>query len=199
MGENFVHHLAEVDERAYLAEGCRVWALAQVRENAKLGENCIVGRGAYIGSGVELGANCKVQNGALLYEPAILGPGVFIGPGVIFTNDQFPRAVTFKGRQKRAVDWLAVGVTVGEGVSIGAGAICVAPVTIGDWALVGAGATVTTDVAPHSLVLGSPARHVGWVGRAGVPLLRNGDKFVCPKSGRVYSEHNGRLIESEIS
>lgn len=197
MGKSFVHHLAEVDESAVLAGGCRVWALAQVRESAKLGKNCVVGRGAYIGFGVEVGANCKVQNGALLYEPAILGPGVFIGPGVIFTNDQYPRSVTSKGRQKRPDDWLAVGVTVGQGASIGAGAICVAPVTIGDWALVGAGATVTRDVAAHSLVLGSPARHVGWVGRAGVPLVRDGDKLVCPKSGSMYWEHRGTLIEGE--
>lgn len=189
----FVDPSAVVSESARLGEGCKVWGLAHIRERVTLGANCIVGRGAYIGADVQLGENCKVQNSALIYEPAVVADGVFIGPGVILTNDQFPRAVTFEGELKRADHWVPVGVTVRQGASLGAGAICVAPVTIGEWAMVGAGSTVTKDVAAHSIVLGSPARHVGWVGRAGKPLRVTSGTYVCPETGEAYREVDGQL------
>ena len=88
---------ADVDESAQIGDGSSVWHLSQIRENAVLGENCIVGRGAYIGSGVRVGKNCKIQNDALVYEPAVLEDGVFIGPAVVLTNDHFPRAVNPDG------------------------------------------------------------------------------------------------------
>jgi acetyltransferase-like isoleucine patch superfamily enzyme len=193
MNDLFVDTSAVVSDSALLGTGCKVWGLAQVREKATIGANCIIGRGAYIGAGVELGDNCKVQNSALVYEPAIVEKGVFIGPGAILTNDEFPRAVTTSGELKHADHWVPVGVTVRQGASIGAGAICVAPVTIGEWALVGAGATVTRDVAAHSIVVGSPARHVGWVGRAGKPLKETAGTYVCPETGELYREVQGKL------
>src|SRR5690606_8430359 len=122
------------------------WHLAQVREDAVLGENCVVGRGAYVGTGVVMGKNCMLQNYALVYEPAKLGDGVFIGPAVVLTNDTYPRSVTPDGELKSASDWEPVGVTIEDGASIGARAVCVAPVTIGRWATVAAGAVVTKDV-----------------------------------------------------
>ena len=193
MNDVFVDVSATVSDSALLGKGCKIWGLAHVREKAIIGANCIIGRGAYIGAGVELGENCKVQNAALIYEPALVGGGVFIGPGVILTNDQFPRATTIEGDLKHADDWVPVGVTVMRGASIGAGAICVAPVTIGEWALVGAGSTVTRDVAAHSIVMGSPARHVGWVGRAGKPLKETSGTYVCPETGEAYREVDGQL------
>jgi UDP-2-acetamido-3-amino-2,3-dideoxy-glucuronate N-acetyltransferase len=193
MNDIFVDNSAVVSDSACLGRGSKVWGLAHVREKATIGANCIIGRGAYIGAGVELGENCKVQNAALVYEPAVIENGVFIGPSAILTNDQFPRAVTTEGERKNADDWEPVGVIVREGASIGAGAICVAPVTIGAWALVGAGSTVTRDVASHSIVVGSPARHVGWVGRAGKPLMETSGTYVCPETGEVYREVDGQL------
>lgn len=193
MNDIFVDNSAVVSDSAILGKGTKVWGLAHVREKATIGANCIIGRGAYLGAGVELGENCKVQNAALVYEPAVIGNGVFIGPGAILTNDQFPRAVTTEGDIKNADDWVPVGVTVREGASIGAGAICVAPVTIGEWALVGAGSTVTRDVAAHSIVVGSPARHVGWVGRAGKPLRQTSGTYVCPETGEAYRDVDGQL------
>ncbi len=185
---------ADIDDRANVGPGSFVWHLAQVREYAEVGAGCIIGRGAYIGPGVIVGRNCKVQNYAMLYEPALIENGVFIGPGVIFTNDLYPRAVTPDGRRKTNDDWEAVGVTVRTGASIGARAVCIAPVTIGQWALVAAGSVVTRNVPPYALVAGSPARRVGWVGRSGVALSDAGEGlFVCPKTGEHYRETAGML------
>jgi len=188
---------ADVSEDAVLGDGTTVWHLAQVREGAVLGDNCIVGRGAYVGSGVTMGDNCKLQNHALVYEPARLGDGVFVGPAVVFTNDHFPRAVDPSGRLKRGDDWEPVGVTVGDGASIGARAVCVAPVTIGRWALVAAGSVVVKDVPDFALVAGVPARRIRWVGRAGVPLEQGVDgSWVCPTTGERYLEDHDRLTEA---
>ncbi|MBV7432774.1 acyltransferase [Dermabacteraceae bacterium P13115] len=182
---------ADVAETAVIGRGSKIWHNAQVREGARLGEDCIVGRGAYIGSGVEMGRGCKVQNYALVYEPAKLADGVFVGPAVVFTNDHFPRAVNPDLTPKSAHDWEPVGVTCGEGASIGARAVCVAPVTIGAWALVAAGATVVRDVPPHALVAGVPAKRIAWVGRAGEPLTADGDRWVCPVTSESYEFDEG--------
>lgn len=187
---------ADVAPGVSLGDGTYVWHLAQVREGARLGRNCIVGRGAYIGTGVVMGDNCKVQNYALVYEPAALGDGVFIGPAVVLTNDTYPRAINPDGTLKSAHDWEPVGVTIGTGASIGARATCVAPVTIGAWATVAAGAVVVRDVPDFALVAGVPARRIGWVGRAGVPLTTMGDgQWTCPASDRRYIEADGLLFE----
>lgn len=193
---SFIAAGADVAETAKLGKGTKVWHLAQVREDAELGQNCIVGRGAYIGTGVRVGDNCKIQNLALVYEPAELAAGVFIGPAVVLTNDTYPRAVNPDGSLKSASDWDAVGVTVDEGASIGARAVCVAPVRIGRWATVAAGAVVTKDVPDFGLVAGVPARRIGWVGKAGAPLRQQGERWVCPVSGDTYVEADGVLTEA---
>jgi len=184
---------ADVAASARIGARTRIWHLAQVREGAVLGAGCTIGRGAYIGPDVVLGDGCKVQNYALVYEPARLGDGVFIGPAAVLTNDEFPRAVNPDGSPKSADDWHAVGVTIGRGASIGARAVCIAPVTIGDWALVAAGAVVTKDVPDFALVVGVPARRIGWVGRAGRPLEQDGDEWICPVSGERHIERDGIL------
>ena len=178
---------ADVDPTAQIGEGSSVWHLAQVRDGAQIGAECIIGRGAYIGSGVQVGPRCKIQNYALVYEPAVLEAGVFIGPAVVLTNDTYPRAINADGSLKSAEDWEPTGVVVREGASIGARSVCVAPVTIGRWATVAAGAVVTRDVADFALVAGVPARQIGWVGRAGVRLADLGDgRWKCPVSNDVY-------------
>ncbi|MGW4436773.1 acyltransferase [Streptomyces sp. NPDC004596] len=182
---------AQVDESAELGDGTTVWELAQVREKARLGSGCVIGRGAYVGTGVRIGDNVKLQNYALVYEPAELGDGVFVGPAVVLTNDHYPRSVDPEGKLKRGGDWEAVGVKVAEGASLGARSVCVAPVRVGRWALVAAGAVVTRDVPDFALVAGVPARRVGWVGRAGVRLVeRQGEPGVweCPQTGARYAE-----------
>lgn len=189
---------ADVSPDAVIGSGCQIWHLAQVREKAELGENCVIGRGAYIGTGVSVGPNSKVQNYALVYEPAALGAGTFIGPAVVLTNDHYPRAITPDGLQKDGRDWEPVGVTVLDGASIGARAVCVAPVTVGRWSMVAAGSTVTKDVADFALVAGAPARRVGWVGRAGYPLVRDedtGDEWVCPRTSARYRSTDHETLE----
>lgn len=180
---------ADVDPEATIGDGTSVWHLAQVREGAHIGPGCVIGRGAYIGPGVRLGANCKVQNYALVYEPAVLGDGVFIGPAAVLTNDTYPRAVRPDGAVKSADDWRAVGVVVREGAAVGARAVCIAPVTIGRWAMVAAGAVVSRDVPDFALVAGVPARRIGWVGRAGVRLEEvSGGQWRCPATGETFSQ-----------
>lgn len=181
---------ADVDARASIGSGSVIWHLAQVREDAVLGAQCIVGRGAYIGAGVRMGDYCKIQNYALVYEPALLGKGVFIGPAAVLTNDHFPRAVTPDSSPKSAHDWVPVGVTIRDGASIGARAVCVAPVEIGEWASVAAGAVVTTHVPAYALVAGVPARRIGWVGEAGVTLEEADEPglFICPTTGAHYRQ-----------
>lgn len=196
-----IHATADVSETARVAGSARIWHYAQVREDALIGEDCVIGRGAYIGTGVEVGDRCKIQNYALVYEPAKLFPGVFVGPAVVFTNDRFPRAVNVDGTLKDPSDWEPVGVTVHEGASIGAKSVCVAPLTIGAWSMVGSGSTVIRDVPDYALVVGNPARRVGWVGKAGHPLTQlEDDIWLCPLTSRKYRQTGpNTLIEVEQS
>src|SRR5436190_19027062 len=120
VGAPRIESSADVSDGATIGAGCSVWHLAQIREDAVLGENCIVGRGAYVGPGVQMGDNCKLQNYALVYEPAVLEDGVFVGPAVVFTNDYYPRAISPDGTIKTGADWDAVGVTCRTRASIGA-------------------------------------------------------------------------------
>jgi acetyltransferase-like isoleucine patch superfamily enzyme len=193
-GTAHVSPSADVDTRARIGPGATIWHLAQVREHAQIGAGTNIGRGVYVGPGVIVGPNCKVQNYALIYEPSLLENGVFVGPGVVFTNDLFPRAINVDGTRKSNNDWDAVGVTVRTGASIGAMAVCVAPLTIGRWSLVAAGSVVTKDVPEFAMVAGIPAKRIGWVGRAGFPLDDRGNgRFVCPKTGEEYVETEGAL------
>ena len=191
-----IHATADVAGNAQIGDGTVIWHYAQLREDCIVGENVIIGRGVYVGNGVSIGANSKIQNYALIYEPAVLEAGIFIGPGVILTNDEYPRAVNPDGSQKSGSDWSPVGVTIREGASIGANSICIAPVEIGAWALVAAGSTVTKSVPAFALVAGIPAKRIRWVGRAGVPLTDEGaGRFTCPKTGTHYFEYDENTLE----
>ena len=188
-----IHADADVATDADVSPSASVWALAQVRSGASLGAEVIVGRGAYIGPGVRVGDRSKIQNYALVYEPAVIEPGVFIGPAAVLTNDRFPRAVNPDGSQKRPEDWSAVGVVVREGASIGASATAIGPIVIGYWSMIAAGAIVTRDVPDFALVAGAPARRVAWVSRAGHRLSEVGSgTWSCPVTGESYREHTGQ-------
>jgi UDP-2-acetamido-3-amino-2,3-dideoxy-glucuronate N-acetyltransferase len=186
---------ADVDPQAVLGAATTVWHLAQIREHAQLGRNCIVGRGAYVGPGVVIGDNVKIQNYALVYEPAQLEDGVFIGPATVLTNDTYPRSVDMSGKLKRSSDWTPKGVVVREGASLGARVVVVAGRVIGRWALVAAGAVVTHDVPDFALVAGVPAKRIAWVGRAGEPLVEvAAGQWRCPRTGELYDQRDDALV-----
>ncbi len=162
-----IHPSADVSPNAVIGEGTNIWHQAQVRENAQIGRNCIVGKGAYVDSGVVIGDNVKIQNGAFIYHGVTVEDGVFIGPRACFTNDMFPRAITPEGALKTDADWEVSPTLVRYGASIGAGAVVLPDLIIGRFALVGAGAVVTRSVPDHGLVVGNPARLIGFACRCG--------------------------------
>ncbi|MGL4649065.1 MAG: acyltransferase [Caldilineaceae bacterium] len=183
LGAPVIHPSADVAVGATIGAGCRIWNRAQVREGALLGPGCIVGKDAYVDAGVKVGALCKIQNSALIYHGATLEDGVFIGPQACLTNDRNPRAITADGHQKGADDWQVAPILVRYGAAVGACAVVVGGVTIGRFAMVGAGAVVTHDVPDHGLVVGVPARLVGFVCACGHRLdVRDGTGY-CPSCG----------------
>jgi len=186
-----------VSPHARVHPSAKVWQWATIREAAEIGENCIIGQNAYVGAGVKIGRNCKIQNNALIYEPAKIDDGVLIGPGVVLTNDRFPRAVNPDGTLKSSSDWSLSGVIVHTGASIGANSVCIAPITIGEWSMIGSGSVVTKNVSAHALVAGVPARQIGWVSKTGERLVQGGspDEWHCPSTGTRYKLTDGTLAE----
>ncbi|HEU5012459.1 MAG TPA: acyltransferase [Roseiflexaceae bacterium] len=163
----YIHPTALISPDAEIGHGTRLWRNVQVREHASIGRDCNIGQNAYIDDHVVIGDNVKVQNNASLYRGLHIEDGVFIGPHVVFTNDRVPRAINPDGTPKGVEDWTAGRTLVRYGAALGAGSVVVTGVTIGRWALVGAGAVVTADVPDHALVLGCPARIVGYVSAGG--------------------------------
>jgi len=158
-----VHPSADVADDAIIGDGTQVWANVQIRPGARVGHECILGRHVFVDLGVTIGDRVKIQNNAALYEGVSLEDGVFIGPHVVFTNDKVPRAINPDGSLKAKDDWMVGETHVRYGAAIGACTVVVTGVTIGRWAMVGSGAVVTKDVPDHALVVGNPARIVGYV------------------------------------
>lgn len=199
MSQTYIHPTAQVAASAKIGDGTKIWMNAQVRENVSIGCECIIGKDAYIDFEVMMGDRCKIQNGALVYNAAELGEGVFIGPGAILTNDRVPRAITLDGKLAGSDNWHAGHTCVERGVSIGAGAVLITDITIGEYAMVGAGAVVTRSVPPYTLVVGNPARAIGFVCRCGHRLEPDGDLWVCKQDGLKYLQgHEMRSAAAQM-
>lgn len=180
-----IHQTAFVSEKASIGEGTSIWNQSQIREDVKIGTNCIFGKDVYVDFGVSIGDNVKIQNGVSVYHGVTIESGVFVGPGAIFTNDMRPRAINPDGTIKSADDWEVSHTKISYGASIGAGAV-ILPVVIGRFALVGAGSVVTKNVPDHAMVVGNPARQVGYVCKCGVSLMESGGTYSCPACHETY-------------
>lgn len=182
-----IHSTAEVSPQASIGEGTSIWRGVQIREGARIGNHCNIGQNAYVDYGVIIGNNVKIHNNASLYHGLELEDGVFVGGHSIFTNDRLPRSINPDGSLKSLADWTCGRTLVRYGAAIGAGVVVVTGVTIGRWAMVGAGAVVTRDVPDHGLVVGNPARLVGYVSSAGVRCGSQGEAAALS-----VAESNGR-------
>lgn len=173
----FIHPTAEVSSNAKIGDGTKIWNLAQVREDCTIGENCIISKNVYIDTNVTLGNRVKVQNNVNVYHGVEVEDDVFLGPSMTFTNDFYPRAFN--------ADWEITNTYVKKGASIGANVTIVCGNTIGQYAMIGSGSVVTKDVPAHALVVGNPARQIGWVCKCGCKLDNN---YKCPKCGNEYRD-----------
>lgn len=177
MSKAFIHDSAEVSEQAILAENVKVWNLVQVRENANIGFNTILSKNVYIDFDVTIGANVKIQNNVSVYNGVTIEDDVFVGPSAIFTNDLRPRAINS--------DWRVTPTLVKKGASIGAGATLVCGIVIGEHAMIGSGAVVNKDVPAHALIVGNPAKMLGFVYKNGERVQSENMLEVCAKTKGV--------------
>lgn len=184
--EYFVHESSYIDENVTIGAGTRIWHFCHIQSGAVIGEGCSLGQNVNISNNVRIGRGVKIQNNVAVYEGVELGDYVFCGPSCVFTNDLTPRAKYPKGRAAYKP------TPVREGASIGANATIVCGHTIGRWALIGAGAVVASDVPDHALMLGVPARQVGWVCECGSRL---GESLHCEGCGRAYRVGENGLVE----
>ncbi|HEY6578825.1 MAG TPA: acyltransferase [Rhizomicrobium sp.] len=182
--EYFAHPTAVVEAGAVVGRGVRIWHFSHVLAGSVIGTDCVIGQNVMIGPRVRIGDGCKIQNNVSVYEGVTLEDEVFCGPSVVFTNVRVPRA--FIDRKK---EFMATRVE--RGASLGANATILCGTTIGSYAMVAAGAVVTKDVPSYALMVGSPARFRGWVGRSGERLDA---AFVCPRTKERYRVQDGNLV-----
>jgi UDP-2-acetamido-3-amino-2,3-dideoxy-glucuronate N-acetyltransferase len=182
-----IHPSAIVDDGALLGEGTRVWHFAHVCAGARIGVGCSLGQGVYVGNDVVIGRNVKIQNNVSVYDAVTLEDDVFCGPSMVFTNVRNPRSAVPRRSEYRKT-------LVRQGATLGANCTLVCGTTVGCYAFVGAGAVVSRDVPDFALVVGVPARQIGWMSRHGEPLalpLHGDGDAACPATGERYALRAG--------
>lgn len=190
---HYQHPSAIVDEGAQIGEGSRVWHFVHVCGGARIGRGVSLGQNVFVGNKVVIGDGCKVQNNVSVYDNVVLEDGVFCGPSMVFTNVYNPRSLIERKNQYR-------DTLVKQGATLGANCTIVCGTTIGEHAFVGAGAVVNKDVPAYALVVGVPAKQIGWMSKYGeqllLPLAGDGDA-VCKHTGTRYLLRDGRMIVEE--
>ena len=186
----FVHPSAIIDEGAEIGEDVKIWHFSHIMPNCKIGDKCNIGQNVVISPGVVLGKNVKIQNNVSVYEGVTCDDDVFLGPSMVFTNVINPRSAVSRKEQY-------LKTHVGKGASIGANATIICGHDIGAYALVGAGSVVTKTVPDYALVVGNPARQIGWVSEYGHRLHFNEDNLaVCPETQQQYRLKNNTVIKT---
>lgn len=187
-----IHPSAIVDEGAQIGEGSRVWHFVHVCGGAKIGKNVSMGQGVFVGNKVTVGDNCKIQNNVSVYDNVHLEEGVFCGPSMVFTNVYNPRSLIERKDEYR-------DTIVKKGATLGANCTIVCGITIGAYSFIGAGAVVNKDVPAYALMVGVPARQIGWMSefgeQLGLPVSGDGEA-VCAHTGAKYLLGNGQLTKA---
>jgi UDP-2-acetamido-3-amino-2,3-dideoxy-glucuronate N-acetyltransferase len=185
--EFFAHKTAIIDKGCLIGQGTKIWHFSHMMTGCEIGEKCNIGQNVVVSPGVRLGKNVKVQNNISIYTGVLCEDDVFLGPSMVFTNIINPRSAIARKDQY-------VSTLVKKGASVGANATIVCGITIGEYAFVGAGAVVIKDVKPFALVVGNPARQIGWMSEYGHRLNFDGQGVaVCPESGQIYRLENDTI------
>lgn len=187
-----IHPSAIVDEGAQIGEGSRVWHFVHVCGGARVGQNVSMGQNVFIGNKVTIGDNCKIQNNVSVYDNVHLEEGVFCGPSMVFTNVYNPRSLIERKDEYR-------DTLVKKGATLGANCTIVCGVTVGEYAFVGAGAVINKDVPAYALMVGVPAKQIGWMSEFGEQLdlpVQGEGEATCPHTGSRYVLKDKQLVKS---
>lgn len=185
----FAHETAVVDTEAKIGSGSKIWHFSHIMKDSEIGQKCNIGQNVVVSPGVKLGTNVKVQNNVSIYTGVICEDDVFLGPSMVFTNITNPRSAIIRRDQYKKT-------LVKKGASIGANATVICGNEIGEYALIGAGAVITKPVKPYALVVGNPAKQIGWVSEYGHRLTFDKEGIaVCPESGEKYRLENEHVIK----
>ena len=186
--ETFIHPSAIIDTGAEIGEGTRIWHFSHIMPSARVGQNCNIGQNVFIDNEVSIGDGVKIQNNVSVYKGVTIENNVFLGPSVVFTNVTNPRSFISRKNEFKPT-------MVREGATIGANSTIICGVEVGSFAMVGAGSVVTKNIPPFSTWYGNPAKHQGWISKAGFKLIFNDkSEAVCPSSGEKYVLREGEVI-----
>lgn len=191
MKKYLVHKTAEIQKGAQIGKGTKIWHNCQILKGAQVGENCTIGHNCFIGSKAKLGNGVKLESNIDVWDLVTIEDYVFIGPSAVFTNDKNPRAKYPKKDFPQYGKWLTI--LIKEGATVGANTTILSGLIIGKWAMIGAGAVVTKDVPDYAIVVGNPARFVGWICECGNKIKFEDDMAICQICQRKYKKEKNKV------